>query len=143
MMFSGEYEHRVDPQGRVSIPSRFRDSFKGGIILTRGYDRCIVVFTPFEWAKMADRIAKMPMTQAKARRMIRLNFSGAFQLEMDRQGRVPLPPALRQYAQAQEEVVIAGAGRYLEIWDRGLWAQERALLDDEAWQIAENMEDRG
>ena len=83
------------------------------------------------------------MTQAKARRLIRLNFSGAFQLEMDRQGRVPLPPALRNYAQVQEEVVIAGTGKYLEIWDRELWDQERVLLDDEAWQIAENMEDRG
>ncbi len=143
MIFLGEYEHRVDPQGRISIPSRFRDSFRGGIILARGYDRCIVAYTPSEWANVANHIASMPITQNKARRMMRLTFSGAFQLQPDRQGRVPLPPPLRQYAGAQEEVMVVGAGRYLEIWDKELWARERALLDETAWQIAEKLEERG
>ena len=142
-MFSGEYEHRIDPQGRVSIPSRFRESFKGGAILTRGYDRCIAVFTSREWSKMTDRIAKLPITQNKSRKMIRMTFSGAFPMDSDRQGRLLLPLPLRQYAQLEDQVVLVGAGKCMEIWCKELWTQERALLDETAWEIAESMEDRG
>ena len=143
MLFYGEYEHRVDAQGRISMPVRFRDSFKSGIILSRGYDKCIVAYPTQEWERMAQNIANMPVTQDKNRRLRRMNFSGAFPSDLDRQGRFLLPAPLRQYAQIGEEVVMAGGGSYLEIWDRDLWAQERQIMDQQGWQIAESMEDRG
>ncbi len=143
MIFSGEFEYRLDAQGRVSVPARFRDSFKGGLILTKGYEPCIVVYTPSEWESMAEKIAQMPSTQAKARKMMRLTFWRSFQAEMDRQGRVPLPAALRDYAGLKDEVVIAGTGSFLEIWSKDRWSEQSEVLDEEAWQIAENMEVRG
>lgn len=137
MIFAGEFAHRVDAQGRVSIPARFRPAFADGAILSRAYDRCIALYTPEEWEKVAADIAARPMTQAIARKLARLTFSGAFPTTLDRQGRVLLPPALRQYAGLGEEVVIAGAGRVLEIWNKTSWQRERQALDDTAAQIAE------
>jgi len=137
MIFAGEFEHRVDAQGRVSIPARFRPAFTDGIILGRAYDRCVVAYTSEEWEKVAADIAARPMTQGVARKLARLTFSGAFPTTLDRQGRVLLPPALRQYAGLGEEVVVAGAGRVLEIWSKMFWQRERQALDDTATQIAE------
>ena len=142
MIFSGQYEHKLDPQGRLSIPSRFRDAFKAGIILTKGFEKCIVVYTTSDWEGMAEKVSQMLVTQAKARRMMRLTFWRSYQFEMDRQGRVPLPTALREYADVQDEVVIAGTGRFLEIWNKDVWNQQSASLDEEAWYIAENTEVR-
>ena len=141
LTFFGEQEHRVDPQGRISLPTRFRDAFKGGIVLTRGYDRCIYVYTPGQWDTFASQVASLALNRAKNRRMRRMSFSAAYNLETDRQGRVLLPAFLRQYARIGEEVVIAGMGDFLEIWDKEAWLQESELLDDEASLIAEISEE--
>jgi MraZ protein len=137
LIFAGEFEHRIDPQGRVSIPARFRAAFSEGIVLSRGYDHCLMVYTPEEWEKVAADIASQPHTSADARRLARLTFSGAFPTALDRHGRVLLPPALRQYAALGEAVVIVGAGRFMEIWANTVWDAERKMLDDNAGAIAE------
>jgi len=100
-----------------------------------------VAYTPEEWEKVAADIAARPMTQGAARKLARLTFSGAYPATLDRQGRVLLPPALRQYAGLGEEVVLAGTGRVLEIWSKGFWERERQSLDDTAAQIAERAAD--
>lgn len=141
LTFFGEQEHRVDPQGRISLPTRFRDAFKGGIVLTRGYDRCIYVYTPSQWETFASRVATLALSRAKNRRMRRMSFSAAYNLETDRQGRVLLPASLRRYAHIDEEVVIAGMGDFLEIWDREAWLEESASLDEDASLIAEISEE--
>ena len=137
LSFFGEQEHRVDPQGRISLPTRFREAFRGGIVLTRGYDRCIVARTPGEWEAFARRLAEQPLNTTKNRRMRRMSFSAAYDLEADRQGRVLLPASLRRYAQIGESVVTAGMGDFLEIWDKEAWLRESELLDEEASFIAE------
>ena len=142
LSFFGEQEHRVDPQGRISLPVRFRDAFRGGIVLARGYDRCIVAYTPSQWESVAEEVASLPMNRGKNRRMRRMTFSSAYQLETDRQGRVLLPGSLRRYAQIDEEVVIVGMGDFLEVWARDVWLQESESLEEEAWHIAETWEER-
>ena len=141
LSFFGEQDHRVDPQGRISLPARFRDAFKGGVVLTRGYDRCIVAYTPSQWDTFASQVASLALNRSKNRRMRRMSFSAAYTLETDRQGRVLLPASLRQYAQISEEVVIAGMGDFLEIWDREAWLQESALIEEDASLIAETSEE--
>ena len=141
LSFFGEQDHRVDPQGRISLPVRFRDAFKGGIVLTRGYDRCVVAYTPSQWEAFASQVAGLALNRAKNRRMRRMSFTAAYNLDLDRQGRVLLPISLRQYAQIGEEVVIAGMGDFLEIWDKAAWLQESALLEEEASLIAETSEE--
>ncbi|MEX0762699.1 MAG: division/cell wall cluster transcriptional repressor MraZ [Dehalococcoidia bacterium] len=137
LIFAGEFEHRIDPQGRVSIPARFRSAFEDGIVLSRAYDRCVMVYTTEEWENVAADIAKQPQTRADARRLARLTFSGAYPQALDRHGRVLLPPALRQYADLGENVVIVGTGRFMEIWAQELWSEERQSLDADATDIAE------
>lgn len=137
MIFSGEFDHRIDSQGRIAIPARFRPAFAAGVVLSRGYDPCIVGYEPGEWQRLAEEIASRPSTQASARRLARLTFSGAYPVELDKQGRVLLPGALREYADVSEGAVVVGAGRLIEIWSAERWAQERAALDEQAAQIAE------
>lgn len=137
MIFAGEYEHRIDPQGRVAIPARFKMAFIDGIVLGRAYDNCVVAYTPQEWEQAASDIAQQPSTSALARKLARLTFSGAFVGTLDRNGRVVVPVQLREYAGLGEDVIIVGTGRFIEIWSAAAWAEERRTLDTEASDIAE------
>ena len=141
-MFFGEYEYTIDQKGRVTIPPKFREAFKGGIVLLRGYDKCITACTVTEWDRRADELSKLPMTQSKARRLSRATFSSAFSLDLDGQGRVVLPATLRQYAGVTNDVVIAGVRDCLEIWSKEDWLAEQQLISEQVWQIAESIEDR-
>ncbi len=141
-MFLGEYEYKIDPKGRVAIPPKFRGEFWEGIVLARGFDRCINAYPPSIWKEISESFSTLPIARSKERRMRRVIFASAFSLELDEQGRVLLPPPLRQYAEIKENVVIAGANNYLEIWSKKLWDEEQALMEEQAWQIAEGMETR-
>ena len=136
-IFAGEYEHRIDPQGRVAIPARFKMAFVDGIVLGRAYDNCVVVYTPEEWEQAASDIAQQPNTSTSSRKLARLTFSGAFTGTLDRCGRVVVPVQLREYAGLGEDVIIVGTGRFIEIWSAAAWTEERRTLDTEATDIAE------
>lgn len=141
-MFSGEYEYKIDAKGRVAIPAKFRGEFWEGIVLARGLERCIIAYPPPVWTEIADKFSALPITRSRERRIGRVIFATAFSLELDEQGRVVLPPKLRQYAEIKETVIVAGINNYLEIWSKELWEQEQALMEEQAWQIAEGMERR-
>ena len=138
-MFLGEYEYRLDQKGRIAIPPKVREEFQNGIVVTRGYDRCIVAYTPVEWNRLYEINAAMPTTDSSSRLINRLVFSGAFSLTLDRLGRMILPPSLRAYAQIREDVVIAGVGSYLAIWSREGWGKEQALMEEKASEIAQGL----
>lgn len=140
--FLGEYEHSIDPKGRLSIPARFRHLFSEGLILSRGFEKCITVYAPHEWEKMAQLIISRPLTNSKSRRLSRAFFSSAFSTDLDRQGRVILPPYLREYADIKDSAVLIGVNSCLEIWNKELWAEEERLSEEEAKQIAETLEVR-
>ncbi|MBI4220208.1 MAG: division/cell wall cluster transcriptional repressor MraZ [Chloroflexi bacterium] len=137
MIFSGEYEHRIDSQGRLAIPARFRNAFADGLVLGRGYDPCITAYPTNEWQLLAETMRALPETSADARRLNRLTFAGAYPGDLDRQGRVLIPAALRQYAGITENVTVVGGGKYLEIWSSERWRSEREALDAAAADIAE------
>ena len=99
-----------------------------------------MVYPLAEWNAMAEKLASLPVTQSKIRRINRSTFSSAFQQELDGQGRVLIPPQLREYAEINGEVKVVGANTYLEIWSKEQWAAERASLDEDAWQLAESVE---
>lgn len=139
-MFLGEYNHHLDPKGRLAIPSHFREEFKEGLVLTRGLDKCLVVYPPPEWEKMVEKIASLPTTRIKARRIARFVFSSTFYLKLDGQGRILLPLSLRQYAELKKIVFLIGVNSYVEIWDKELWEKEKALTSQNAWQFTEEIE---
>lgn len=136
-MLLGEYELRIDQKGRIAIPTRFREAFRGGLVLSRGFDKCLIAYTMAEWAKVAEALASLPLTQLNPRRLARFTFSGAYDLEPDRQGRVLLPLALRQYADITGEAVIVGSYSHIQIWARYLWAAEKEYMAEHATEIAE------
>ena len=139
-MFFGEYEYKLDEKGRVPIPPRFRRYLKDGVILTSGAERCISVYPLAEWKKLAESLTSSTVTLAKLRRLKRAIFATAFNLNMDGQGRIALPVSLRQYAEIVDEVVIAGANDYLELWNTVHWEEEKAISQEQAWQIIESLE---
>lgn len=137
LIFAGAFEHRIDGQGRVSVPARFRAAFNEGMILSKSYDNCVLVYTVSEWETVAAELARRPANLVAARRLNRHTFSGAYPTSLDRNGRVLLPPQLRNYASLVDDVVIVGTGRFVEIWDNKEWFRENQTLDSEAASIAE------
>jgi len=124
MQFLGEYQYRIDAQGRVAIPARFREAFRHGIYLSKGLDPCVWAFSPESWTDWSGSIVAMPLLERQARVLKELVLGSAYDLELDRQGRVLVPPPLRQYAGLADEVMVVGAGSHLVLWDLGRWEDE-------------------
>jgi len=139
-MFFGEFEYRIDEKGRVPIPPKFRRDLREGVVLTPGIERCITVYPLAEWKKLADTLTTGPITRSKLRKLNRAIFATAFRMPVDGQGRIALPIPLREYADIENEVVIAGANNYLEMWNKEQWESEKAISQEEAWQIIESLE---
>ncbi len=139
-MFFGEFEYRIDEKGRVPIPPRFRRELKEGVVLTPGIEKCITAYALSEWKKLAATLTTGSVTRSKLRSLNRAIFATAFSLNIDRQGRIALPIPLRQYAGIEEEVVIAGANNYLELWNKEQWEAEKAISQEQTWQIIESLE---
>jgi len=118
MLFLGTYEYSMDERGRVPIPPRFRDAFLTGIILTQGApDPCIRAYPVGGFEEQATLYTKDPITKRSGRMLRRSFFSGAYPAEVDRQGRVLIPPPLRRFANLASQVIVIGIGEGMEIWD--------------------------
>ncbi len=141
-MFFGEFEYKIDDKGRVPIPPRFRRELREGVILAPGVEKCITIYPLAEWKKLAESLTGSSVTQSKLRRLKRAIFATAFSLSLDGQGRIALPISLRQYAEIVDEVIIAGANNYLELWNKVHWEEEKAVSREQAWQIIESLERR-
>ena len=138
--FFGEFDYKIDEKGRVPIPPRFRNALKDGVVLTPGVEKCITAYPTSEWKKLADTLTSNQLTPSKMRRLKRAIFATAFSAQIDGQGRIALPVPLRGSAEIVDEVVIAGANTYLEIWNKVLWGEEKAISQEQAWQIVESLE---
>ena len=138
--FFGEFDYKIDEKGRVPIPPRFRSALKDGVVLTPGVEKCITAYPTSEWKKLADTLTSNQLTPSKMRRLKRAIFATAFSAQIDGQGRIALPVPLRESAEIVDEVVIAGANTYLEIWNKVLWDEEKAISQEQAWQIVESLE---
>lgn len=143
-MFSGEYEYKIDAKGRVPIPPKWRSQFADGIVLKAGIDNgCIEAYPLAAWNAGTEKYKLQSVVlNQKDRRLRRLLFASTFNLELDDQGRIMLPPALRQRAEIKDTLVIAGLSDYLEIWDKEAWENEQKDLRENAFQIIESVENR-
>ncbi len=140
-MFFGEFEYKLDEKGRLPIPPRFRREFRDGMVLAPGAEKCISAYPLAEWKKLAARLATGSLSPSKLRRLNRALFATAFYSSLDGQGRISLPLPLREYAGIEDEVVVAGVNNYLELWPREVWQQEKAVSQEQAWQIIESLEE--
>ncbi len=139
-MFLGEFEYRLDDKGRVPFPPRFRPYFKEGVVVAPSPEKCLSVYTIAEWKKMADGLASGGLSPSKLRKINRALFATAFHTGIDGQGRLSLPPKLREYAGLGEDIIIAGTNNTLELWDKAAWETEKNADMADAWQIIESLE---
>jgi len=138
-MFYGEYEHTVDEKNRLTLPARFRDALDGGVVLARGIEKNIDVYPRASWDTNVARIAELDSLNREAREMKRFVFAGATVAELDKQGRVLLPPQLATHALLEKEVVLAGVHDHIEIWDRSEWATHLSAIEGSAGDVAERL----
>lgn len=139
MGFLGESTYKVDDKGRVPIPPEFRDELQNGMVLARGIEKCIRIFPIPEWEKVKAKYSPVGDT-ARGRAFKRFIFSGAYEEKMDRLGRIPIPPVLRQYADIADTVVVSGIDTFLEMWNAEKWQAENARNEEDIWQTAEILE---
>ena len=144
-MFYGEHTHGIDRKGRLILPARFRDVAKeNGIdrfFLTRGLDKCIFMFTEYEWAAQEQKFKGMSFTKRESRSFNRMFFSGAADVFPDKQGRFIIPAYLKDFAQIKKDVMVIGVSNRIEIWDQEVWKDFYNNSQNSFEQIAENILD--
>lgn len=128
-MFLGTHRPRLDEKGRLFLPAKFRDELAEGVVVTKGQERCLFVFPISEFQRVTEALSSAPVTQRAVRDYSRVFFASASDEKPDRQGRITLPPPLREYAGLAKECVVIGANSRLEIWEPGSW--ESYLADRE------------
>ncbi|MBA2465438.1 MAG: division/cell wall cluster transcriptional repressor MraZ [Nocardioidaceae bacterium] len=133
-MFFGTYTPRLDDKGRIILPAKFRDELAEGLVVTRGQEHCLYVWSLAEFGKITERLVEVPVTNKAARDYVRMFFAGASDETPDKQGRVTIPPMLRDYASLSKDCIVIGAMNRVEIWDSAAWqtyseAQEPAFAD--------------
>jgi MraZ protein len=139
-MLLGAHEHTLDDKNRLTLPAKFRAAFAGGLVVTRGMDGCLYAYRREDWDSLVEgRLATLDPLSMEGRRMQRFFFSGASEVEPDRQGRVMIPAALIEHAGLGREVVVAGVLDHLEIWDRAKWRQELNEVEGSAEDVAERL----
>ena len=130
--FFGSYEHSVDERGRIAVPARFRKAFIEGVVVRAGPERCVEVYTAEGFREeTAQRLGAHQSTRDREGRRVRRAFlNNAFEIEVDRQGRILVPQALRAQCELGDRVVINGCGDYIEIWNPDRWTTEMSALEE-------------
>lgn len=138
-MFLGTFNPKLDDKGRLILPAKFRDQLADGLVITRGQENCLYVFTASEFQEMHERIRSAPITSKQGRDYLRVLLSGAHDETPDKQNRITVPQNLREYAGLQRELAVIGAGNRAEIWDITAWQNYLAAQEKEFAQVGEEV----
>jgi MraZ protein len=142
--FRGLYEHSLDSKDRLTVPARVRSALADGVVLSKGLDPCVDLYTPQGFERVSETyLAPHSPFSADARKMRRRFHGGSFDEKLDSAGRVRLPRPLIEHARLSGPCAIVGAGDHLEIWDAEAWSRAEAELDSAAAEIAESLADSG
>ncbi|MBV7330075.1 division/cell wall cluster transcriptional repressor MraZ [Chloroflexi bacterium TSY] len=135
-MFLGEFQHNLDSKFRLTIPSRYRNLLAIGIVVTRSpNEQCLKGYPLAEWEKISSKVDALPNMDRNANALRRSIFSQAELLELDKQGRILISQRLRDYAQIETEVVVAGMSSHLEFWHPKLWEDETSNVDSSMFEV--------
>ena len=130
-MFLGTYQPKLDEKGRLILPAKFREELASGMVVTRGQERCLYVFSERTFEELHEKIRQAPVTSKQARDFLRLFLSGANEERPDGQNRITIPAGLRDYAGLSRELTVVGAGDRAEIWDTETWNQYYASVESD------------
>ena len=117
----GQHRYQLDSKGRIALPVRFRDSFRDGLYLTLGQDRCLYAFPSTEFQRQADEVRARPISRQGARDYRRMFFGNAERADLDKQGRLTIPARLRTRVGLEQDVVVVGVFDHLQIWSGPVW----------------------
>jgi len=133
-LFLGTYSPRLDDKGRLILPAKFRDELAEGLVITKGQERCLYLWPLAEFTRLTEQMRQAPVTSKAARDYLRVFFAGASDELPDKQGRITVPPALRDYAGLDRDCAVIGANTRVEVWDARAWdtylaAQEQSFAE--------------
>jgi len=142
-MIIGQYNYNLDPKKRLTIPPKFRSVLSKGAILTRGIDGCLFLYPQKQWNELAEKLSKLPLSQVNARSFARVMIAGAMDVKLDSLGRILIPDYLKDYAELDKKVVIAGLYDRIEIWNEENWQKYGATTGTQVENIAEGLKELG
>ncbi len=140
-MFLGEYSHAIDDKGRLTLPARWREELGESVVVTRGLDPCLFVFPATKFEAIAGQVDQLGFNKADARQLSRFLSAKAIDDAPDKQGRIIIPPALREFAGLNGDALIVGAFGRIEIWNPQRYNEANAQLESDAGAISERMGD--
>ena len=140
-MFMGEYNHSIDAKGRMIVPAKFREQLGNEFVVTKGLDGCLFVYSNEEWHRIEENLRDKPLTSREARKFMRFFFAGAATCEVDKQGRILIPAALKEFAALQKDVVLIGVGNRAEIWSKERY--DGTVTYEDMEEIAKHMSELG
>jgi MraZ protein len=140
-MFLGEYLHTFDSKNRISVPSKFRKDLGRVVVVTRGLDHCLNVYSRKTWEKEAQAYAAAVNGSAARRGLARLFLAGSSEVEVDSAGRILIPEHLKEFASLKEKAVVAGVAARVEIWEENAWKKYTAEIEQNADTFAEKLDD--
>lgn len=138
-MFIGEYEHTLDEKKRVSLPKAFRTELGARMVITRGLDNCLFVYSLKSWKKVVARLEQLSFAQADTRGFNRFILSGAAEVEVDTAGRILIPDHQKEFAHLGRDVVFAGVSDRVEIWNKDRWKEYKAKIEEQADALSEKL----
>lgn len=142
-MLTGEFNHSIDTKGRLIIPSKFRENLGENFVITKGLDGCLFLYPDSEWKIFEEKLRTLPLTNKDARIFTRFFLGSAVDGGLDKQGRVLISSALRNFANLEKEVVLVGVLDRVEIWDKAKWEENNTAIEDNMDDIASRMEELG
>jgi len=138
-VFLGRHSHNLDEKGRLALPARYRDELRDGVVITRGFENCLLVYPMAAWAPLAERVSALSIGDPDVRLLRRMLFANATDLMLDRQGRILVPAELRTHAGLDREAVVVGMHSFIEIWSPDGWAAQDELVERDGASIAEKL----
>lgn len=133
-MFLGEYKHSIDNKCRLTIPAKFREELDNRCVIAKGLDGCLTVYPLDEWALVCEKIDAKPSSDPKVRRFKRLFYASASVEDLDKQGRLSIPPTLMDHAEIVKDVYIVGESNTFELWSAERWIDQQAVDDGESFE---------
>ena len=139
----GEYEHTLDEKKRISLPKNFRAALGRAVVITRGLDNCLYIFSRENWEQVAKKLQSLSFVQAETRAFGRVMFSGAAEVEVDAAGRILIPDHQKEYAGLKKRAIFTGVSDRVEVWDAERWHAYKKRIDKDAEKLAEKLSEIG
>jgi len=138
-MIIGEFSQKIGDKNRIAFPKKFREELKNKLVITKGYEKCLIIVSPAQWDEIISDSVSGSFVSGLIRDTRRFLLASASEIELDAQGRFVIPPYLKEYASLQTEGVFLGLGKWVELWDQTKWIQKRKEVEDESSEIAERL----